>query len=197
MPKPTIAVDLDDVLALHAASFIQFSNERYGTSLQPHEYDDEWVNLWGDVARDEIVRRAGEFHTHEQTTAYGKIEEASPVLARLKQGYRLVIITARPQNLIPATHEWLAQHHSEVFEEVHFVPIWEPNNTVTKADICKQIGASYLIDDSVKHCNIAAEGGITSLLFGDYAWWNRHEVDPRIIRVSGWGKVQEYFDGQR
>lgn len=195
MLQPTIAVDLDDVLAQHAVAFIQFSNERYGTNLEPHEYDDEWENLWGKTEWDEIMRRADGFHTHERTLSYGKIEEASPVLAALKQKYRLVIVTARPKHLIATTHEWLALHHADIFDEVHFVPIWEPDNKVTKADICKQIGATFLIDDSIKHCNIAAEGGIHPLLFGGYQWWSRHIIDPRITKVANWQQVKEYFDG--
>lgn len=196
MPKPTIAVDLDDVLALHAAAFVAFSNERYGTKLTAEEYDEEWMNLWGEMPWDEIERRAADFHTPERTLAYAKIEEASEVLAHLKQWYRLVIVTARSQDLIEVTHEWLDLHHADVFEEVHFVPIWLADNTITKADICKQIGATYLIDDVVKHCNIAAEGGITALLFGDYRW-NRQGVDRRVKTVANWQDVREYFDGQR
>lgn len=197
MAAATIAVDLDDVLAMHAAAFVQFSNEQYGTNLQPHEYDDEWKYIWAGADHDEIVRRASEFHTHEKTLAYAKIAEAESVLAHLKKKFRLVIITARPKNLVDTTHEWLARHHAGVFDEVHFVPIWEPDNKVTKADICRQIDATYLIDDSVKHCNLAAEGGITALLFGDYVWWGRHEIDQRVVRASNWHQVKEYFDGRR
>lgn len=196
MEKPTIAVDCDDVLAFHAAAFVEFSNERYGTTLAPEEYDENWANLWGEIEWDEIERRATEFHTPEITLAYAKITEAELVLAALKERYRLVIVTARPKQLIQPTHEWLGQHHADVFDEVHFVPIWEPNNTVTKADICKQIGANYLIDDSVKHCNIAAAGGIKALLFGEYRW-NRDGIDRRVTPVVNWQAVQEYFDGQR
>lgn len=193
MTKPTIAVDLDDVLALHAAAFVQFSNERYGTNLTPDEYDDEWTKLWGEMSWEEIEHRAAIFHTPEATLAYAKIDEAEEVLAHLKQRFRLVIVTARPKNLIVTTHQWLAVHHADVFEEVHFVPIWEPDNSITKADICKQIGATYLIDDVVKHCNIAAEGGVVALLFGNYRW-NQKAVDSRVVKVHNWQEVKEYFD---
>jgi uncharacterized HAD superfamily protein len=194
MTRPTIAVDLDDVLALHAAAFVRFSNENYGTELTPEEYDDMWTNLWGDMTWDEIEARAAVFHTPENTLAYAKIDEASPVLARLRERFRLVIVTARPKHLMQVTHQWLAEHHTDVFEEVHFVPLWLPNNTVTKADICKQIGAEYLIDDTVRHCNIAAESGITALLFGNYRW-NRNGIDPRVQQVHNWGEVEAYFGG--
>lgn len=195
MAKKTIAVDLDDVLAQHATAFVSFSNAYYGTNLNPEDYDDYWMNLWGELPDEEIERRAAEFHIPETTLAYAKIEEAEPVLTRLRQDYDLVIVTARPKQIIPATYEWLNLHYEGVFGDVHFVPIWEPDNKTTKADICNEIGAEFLIDDVVKHCNIAAEGGITALLFGDYGW-GKKETDPRVTRVKDWQAVQEYFDGR-
>ena len=42
MPQPTIAVDLDDVLAMHAAVFVNFSNEQHETNYRPEDYDDDW-----------------------------------------------------------------------------------------------------------------------------------------------------------
>lgn len=194
MSQETIAVDLDDVLALHAAAFVQFSNEHYGTNYKEDEYDDNWANMWDGVSWDEILRRAVEFQTPERTLEYAKIDEAGVVLSHLKKRFRLAVVTARAERLIPVTHEWLGRHHADVFDEVHFVPIWEPGNTVTKADICRQIGANYLIDDSISHCSIAAEGGITSLLFGNRRQ-HQGEIDPRIIRVANWQAVKEYFDG--
>ena len=45
MGRKVIAIDLDDVLAAHVESFVAFSNERYGTSLQVDDYSDHWAGL--------------------------------------------------------------------------------------------------------------------------------------------------------
>ena len=193
MKKPIIAVDMDDVLAQHAEAFVAFSNANYGTKLTKDTYDETWANFWK-VEWEEIERRAKEFHTPEGTFSYAKIEAAEPVLQALRGKYELVIVTARSENVIKATYAWLDKHFPDVFSDVHFVPIWVPNNTVTKAQICQQIGAEYLIDDVLRHCNLAAQGGIQALLFGDYNW-NKGETEPIVRRVKDWQAVLEYFDG--
>ena len=67
----------------------------------------------------------------------------------------------------------------------------------TKADIVKQIGADYLIDDQPKHCFAAAEAGITSLLFGDYRWNRNVKLPEGVVKVRTWHEVLEYFDGRK
>jgi 5'(3')-deoxyribonucleotidase len=196
MSNQTIAVDIDDVLAQHAEAFVLFSNQNYGTNITTAEYDSHWSKIWG-VDKAEIDRRALEFHTTESILAYGKIEDAEPVLAALRANYNLVIVTARPKHAVQVTHQWLEQHFPGVFSAVHFVPIWEVGNTVTKADICKEIGADYLLDDVPMHCNTAAQCGVGSLLFGDYPWNEQSVLPEGVVRCADWSAVLEYFDGQR
>jgi uncharacterized HAD superfamily protein len=196
MSVETIGVDADDVIAAHAAAFARFSNENYGTNITADEYDDDWFRFWGDISMEEVERRATEFHTPEITLEYAKIEEAVPVLEELHDDYRLALITARPQQIVAVTHDWLDIHYNGVFDEVHFVPIWEPTNTITKADICRSIGADYLLDDAVRHCNPAVRMGITALLFGKNLY-PTEEVDPRVIQVEDWDMVRNYFQGIR
>ena len=95
---------------------------------------------------------------------------------------------------VEPTYEWVKKYFPGVFEGVHFVPIWETNNKVTKAEICQQIGADYLIDDLPRHCNLAAEVGIKALLFGDYSWNRNEEITEGVTRVKDWPAVVEYFD---
>lgn len=38
----TIAVDLDDVLAISAQALVEYSNSRWGTRLTVEEYDEDW-----------------------------------------------------------------------------------------------------------------------------------------------------------
>jgi len=194
MPRKTIAIDLDDVLANHAEAFVQFSNEKYGTDITVNEYDDHWSNLWGEIGRDEIERRATEFHTHELTSVYEVKQDAKRVLKQLSKDNDLFIVTARPEHLVQTSLDWVNKHFEGIFKGVHFVPIWVPDNTITKADIRKQIGATYLVDDLARHCNVAAEGGITAILFGDYNWNRNVTLNESVIRCKDWDAVVTYFN---
>jgi 5'(3')-deoxyribonucleotidase len=196
MKKQIIAIDIDDVLADHVAAFVVFSNSQYGTNLGKHNYDDRWSTLW-DVDRNEIERRALEFHTAESIMEYELIEEAQSALSALSKHYELSIVSARPRHVIDASQMWLEKHFGPIFKEVHFLPYWEEANKLSKADICNQIGAEFLIDDIVKHCNLAAECGIQSLLFGDYSWNQSGTIHDDVSRVKNWQEVLEYFDVKR
>lgn len=190
--RQTIGVDIDDVIAAHIPAFIAFSNERLGTNLTVDQYNNDWLTLWN-LDYDVMLERAGEFH-RETVANYDRIEGADAVLKKLANKYRLVIVTARPKYNIDATHEWVSKYYRGIFDETHFVPIWEPGNTITKADICKQIGADYLIDDLPHHCNLAAEVGVKALLFGNYTWSADQTVHPDVVRVANWKAVGEYFN---
>lgn len=193
MGKQSIAIDLDDVLASHAEAFVQFSNELYKTNLAVDEYSDRWSEIWR-VEEEEAERRSAEFHTPAVIKTFGTKDEAFNTLCRLKEHYQLFVVTARRKMLIDVTQEWLDKEFPNVFSGVHFVPIWEPNNTVTKAEISKEIGVTYLIDDLVQHCNLAAEAGIKALLFGDYSWNSKVQLHKDVVRIKDWQSVASFFD---
>lgn len=192
MKKESIAIDLDDVLSSHVEAFISFSNASYGTNLKVENYSDHWADLWG-VEHEEIERRAAEFHVPESVAAFGVKKEAESALQKLSTYYNLYIVTARSQGLQETTSEWIAKYFKGIFKGTHFVPIWEPHNKITKADICKKIGASYLIDDLPSHCNVAAQGGIKAILFGNYAWNRNEPVVNGVTRCDNWDEVLSYF----
>lgn len=193
MTKQSIAIDLDDVLAAHAEAFVQFSNELYKTDLTVDDYTDYWSEIW-QVEEEEVERRSAEFHTPGVVMRFGVKDEALDTLRRLKEHYELFVVTARRKKLIDITQEWLDKEFSGIFLGVHFVPIWEPNNTITKAEISKEIGAIYLIDDLVQHCNLAAEAGIQALLFGDYSWNRSDPLHEDVIRIKDWQSVASFFN---
>jgi 5'(3')-deoxyribonucleotidase len=192
MGKQSIAVDLDDVLACTAEALIAFSNAQYGTNFSIADYDEEWARLWN-IGQAEVEKRSLEFHIPQNVLAFKVKTAAKPAIRKLSQKYELYIVTARSRRLINITKQWVEQHFGACFSDMHFVPIWEMSNQVTKSDICKQIGATYLIDDLPEHCNIAAANGITSILFGDYSWNHNRQVVPNVIRCADWSAVLSYF----
>lgn len=193
MVKQSIAIDLDDVLAAHAEAFVQFSNERYKTNLTVDDYTDHWGEIWR-VEEEEAERRSAEFHTPGVAMAFGAKSEAIDTLRKLKEHYDLFVVTARNKKLIDITREWLDKEFPGIFSGIHFVPIWEPNNRITKAEISKEIGATYLIDDLVQHCNLAAEAGMIAILFGHYSWNRDDPLNKNVVRLKDWHSVGAFFN---
>jgi len=193
MQKPTtIAVDIDDTLANHVEIFVAYSNIVYGTNFSKETYLDNWEELW-QVSYEEADRRAEEFQQAPIILTLPVLEESHRVLTALAKHHTLYIVSARRERLLAMTLEWLDEHFPNLFQGVHFVPIWEPNNTVTKADICREIGADYLIDDVAGHCNIAAQAGMKAVLFGDYNWNRNEPIEPGVTRCASWTEVGKYF----
>lgn len=197
--KPIIAVDVDDVLAIHAQEFVNYSNNRWGTNLEVGDYHDHWAEIW-QVDWDETQRRLHEYLNAGQFAKYRSVNDADAVLKKLKSKYKLAVLTARQQSLAKDTLAWVEKHFSNTFDEVHFAGIWdlglEEAVKRNKTAVAKQIGAKYLIEDQLKYALPVAEAGIKVLLFGDYPWNKLEKLPKNIIRVKNWQEVLEYFDGR-
>jgi 5'(3')-deoxyribonucleotidase len=194
MTKPVIAVDVDDVLAVHAEEVIDFSNKVYGTNLTIEDYDDKhWTVMW-QIERKESEERTRAFHDARMNTL-SVIAGADKVLQGLAQKYTLVVVTARPPYLEEVTRTWLGQYYKNLFSDYRFVNAWGLHNqkTVSKAEVCSQIGAQYLIDDSLKHASLAANAGIQVLLYGDYPWLRGVSLRANMVRVKTWNEIGKYF----
>lgn len=202
----TIAVDIDDVISPFTESFIHYHNSLYGTKMsiedfrRPGDYWGYYEGVLADILNDpdgveEYKRRFWEFlETDRHIRGQPVSEEAKRCLYELKKDYNLQIVTARDGAIKEGTCEWIKEELPDLFSEVHFNASWkQAGMKITKAKLCQEIGAEYLIDDSVEHCNAAAECGITAILFGEYGWNSHHEVHKNVIRLPDWNAVLEYF----
>lgn len=199
--KAVIAVDADDVLFDENNAIRLFHNERFGTNHQPADYsvDGEWGFFWEPIwqtERAETIRRYEEFIEYKLSNNLPPLPGALKVLLQLKDNFELVVVTARDERSVRMTHDALSEHYPQIFKGVHFVPLWGGGAGATKAVICSEIGASYLIDDSFENCALAAEAGVTALLFGGYGWNRSKPLSAGIVRLNSWPEVKKYFDGR-
>lgn len=142
------------------------------------------------VGNDAVRRFANLRYGHQHTSEDYLVPEA---LAWLKRYFDLIIVTAREAEFASATHAWLERHFPDIFHDVAFVTTWTGSVKDSKADICRELRAEYLIDDNIQHLQLASEAGIKGLLFGDYGWSKNKELPPRTVRVADWKAVKEFF----
>lgn len=197
--KKTIAVDVDDVLAISAKGWVGFSNAEWGHALTTEDYLEDWGTMWG-VGSDEYARRRDILYGSEIVKDFDHFEDATAVLRKLAKSYHMVITTARVEQNRAVTLEWLARHFDGIFEAVHLAGFFDKGHlnalSLTKQELLKSVGADYMIDDQPKHCLAAAEAGIQAILFGDYSWNRDIGVLPTgVTRCKDWLAVGEYFDG--
>lgn len=193
--KKTIAVDIDEVLMPHFQDLVDWYNQNYGTKLTLANNHPKNTEGWGTDSFDEAVRRVQKFLVSDTFKNSQPFEEAKAAVRHLAKNYRMVIITAREDIVKETTYRWLKTHFEDIFEETHFTSAYSLQGKARhKADIAKEIGADYLIDDSTEHIEKALETGITALLFGEYPWQADKVVLKGVIRVKNWQEVLEYFD---
>ncbi len=194
----TIAVDIDDVLAASAQHFVDFSNQHWGHSFTLSDYDEHWQRMWG-LERDftQARARADFYHAAKPYTQLHGVNGANASLKRLSRDFRLVVATSRLKKNADETHAWLDTHYGGIFSDVHFAGIWDVVDDTTpfatKADLCRRIGADYLIDDQPKHCIGIAEDGKEALLFGGYQWNQAATLPKSVTRTPDWQAVEAYF----
>ena len=203
MIKPVIAIDIDDVLADNAAGFVDFSNRKWGTNLQPSDYTEHWAEVWK-VDQEEAARRREALHQSGEYMLYRHDESALRVLRRLSADYNLIIVTSRRLDMRDGTLDWIHSHYPNIFtdEVIHFAGMWDDTSVdvharlaMTKGDLYSQLSVDYVIDDQLKHCQAASDLGKTALLFGHYKWNQTDSLPEYVTRVQGWSGVEGYFYG--
>jgi hypothetical protein len=125
-------------------------------------------------------------------------EMAMPALKKLAKEFDLVAVTSRRVVLKPETDVWMGHHFPHLFKELHYAGIWDeitPDSIGhalkrTKAELCREIAADYLIDDQIKHCIGAAEAGVAALLFGAAPGL---KAPVGVTPVQHWKDVESYF----
>lgn len=190
--RTTIAVDIDEVLAQHNLRLAEWHNKTYGTNYTIENFiSDNLQDVWG-TTYEEAEERVAAFHASEMHKELLPVDGAKEALELLKQKHDLVVITVRRRPIVDITHEWLEEHFPDIFKSVHFIHYWDEADKTSKAELCQKIGATHLIDDSLRNCTKAAEMGVKAMLFGDYAW-NRTETLPNgVTRFKNWDEIKNF-----
>ena len=180
MAKPIIAVDIDEVLMPHFDSLIAWYNEQYDTSLTGYDNHPTDPGNWGTDDVSVAIKRVHKFY---ETDEY-------------KASNELIVVTARDTIIEASTELWLEDHFQQIFSEIHFTNHFSlEGKRRDKSQVLKELGAEYFVDDSLENVFGAAELGIESILFGDFAW-NQEEVLPsNVTRCKDWEAVRRYFNG--
>lgn len=190
--RTAIAVDIDEVLAQHNLRLAEWHNKMYGTNYTLDSFiSDNLQDVWG-IPYDEAEERVKAFHDSEMHKELEPVAGAKEALEYLKQKHDLVVITVRRKSIVDITHAWLDEHFPDLFTSINFIHFWDEADKTTKAELCQKLGATHLIDDSLKNCTQAAERGVKALLFGDYAW-NRADTLPNgVQRFKSWDEIKGF-----
>ncbi len=195
-PKKVIALDADEILADFLDRFLVFQNSKYNTNYQKKEILSFEIGQIFEVSEEEVEKRMELFYSSGDALNIEVVKGAAKgVDELLKSGYEVHVITARPLMAKDLTLKWLNEHFPDKFKGIHFGfnPYLKASTQPAKAEICHEIGARVLVDDSLVNAASCAKEGITVLLMD--APWNQIETLPKnVIRVKSWEEILEKMD---
>lgn len=196
----TIAIDIDNVLAQSAISFVEQSNALFNSSITLEDYSENWSQMWG-VSNEEAERRGTILRDHQIQKHYMPVEGAVGAINQLSRNFKIVLVTSRRKQAEQLTREWLTKYFDHKFDEIIFANFWDDikksahGYKLHKGELYQAIGADFVIDDHLKHCLAAVEQGAQAILFGDYPWNQKATHTSGMTRCVSWAEVQEYFNG--
>ena len=201
--KRVIAVDLDEVLGEFVPQLLRYHNAHYGTQLALSDFHSyNFMEVWGGT-RDEAVAKVHHFFTTPYFLHMPPIPDALPTLRSLAHRHTYHIVTARQHAIAPQTHHWIATHYPNTFTSLLFGNHYGQTGAArTKAEMCEEVGASVLIDDSAEHAR-AVSGVVEWVLLFDRAgsyMWNKgkaeHDVDmpSNVKRVHSWAEIRAFLE---
>ena len=195
--RKKIAIDIDDVIAESTEALRLVVNEQTGKALtiedyrvpgdywgyyesvwRQHEIDLDFVNIRDDMSASQ--------------THVGLVAGAEYAIHHLLERFDVVLVTSRDVSWENATRRWIESHFQDKLPEVHFAKGRGTKSELTKGQLCKELGASWLVDDNPEHCQSAIDEGIVAILFGEYGWNQGHS--DGAVRCLDWPSVLEYFN---
>jgi 5'(3')-deoxyribonucleotidase len=197
--KPSIAIDIDDVVAQSTEALRLHANERAGANLTQEHYRVKG-DYWGYYERVWQSHGIGEKVSYVEFERDMEIDQshipllpgASFALRELAQRYHIVLITARNKSWEKATRQWFRQYLRQDDIELYFCESHKDAKAKSKGALCRDLGASLLIDDNPDHCQTALDHGIKAILFGEYGW--HRAVPDGAVQCKDWPSVMEYLE---
>jgi 5'(3')-deoxyribonucleotidase len=190
--KPVLAIDIDEVLADFMPSLVKFHNDTYNTSLTPKDFHSyQFHDVWGGNLDDCIVKMNA-FFASDYFANITPIVGAFDMMVQLKSHFDLHIVTSRSFNVASKTEQWLDTYFPNIFSQRHFGNHYGETGLIrSKPQMCSDISAFLLVDDSSLYAFQCAQVGLHVVLFGDYSW-NAVEIPPDFVaaglvtRASDW-----------
>ncbi|MEO5691180.1 MAG: hypothetical protein ABIQ64_03265 [Candidatus Saccharimonadales bacterium] len=198
MTRPLIAIDIDDTLA-DSTELIRLNvNNRYNVSISKEAYRSEgeywgyYERVWAEHGIADLTLE--NFFDDEMVSEIMEVPLLPSALFAIKvlhKTFDIVLITSRRKERAAQTKKWVETSFGGITIDVHFSEAHKDESKMTKGQICTALGARYLIDDNVGHCESAINEGVTPLLFGEYGW--QGSAPDTLFRCRDWPSVLDYF----
>jgi uncharacterized HAD superfamily protein len=191
-----IAIDIDDVLADFMVALIEFHNKTYKTKFKKNDFFSYnlW-EVWGGT-RKEAAEKIFKFH---KTSIYRNIKPITgsvEAIKKLRRSNELYVITSRHSDVIENTKKWIDKYFPDLFLKIYFSnSFYGRSKKLKKSDICRQLKADMLIEDSFEYAIDCLRPNRKIILFRR-PWNKKYTIPKEISVVNNWSEVLKTVNKQ-
>ena len=191
LKKRTIAVDFDDVLIDFFPAMVEFFNLRENTSYKKEDLRTFYISQFWNWTPDETRKNILDFYEVEKSYDIKNVAGSVEGIKKLKENNDLIVITGRPSHTLDFMKGWLDEYFPDIFKDIYFTNFFFGGEK-SKSEICREVGAEVMIDDSISFIEDAAKHGIQALLFNSP--WNQGELPQNVTRVHSWNEIVAHLE---
>ncbi len=187
--KRKIGIDFDDVAVDTFTELLSFCNQQYGEQFHMEQFVAFGQDSVWNINEEACHLRFLAFDNSEARKNIRPMPGAQQVIMQLARIHELHIITARPVEIAPGTHEIIDEHFPQAFKGVHFCGSDNnPSYRRPKSLVCQEIEVALHIEDHPETAIKCVAEGIKILLFDRP--WNRSAPEHQLItRVHSWNEI--------
>lgn len=190
-----LALDMDDVIADFNGPLQEWHNGIYGTDFARDDVRDYHMSHWG-CSKDEVTARIQEFYGSEIFKNVSPVEGSVEAIRELAEHRMQYVVTSRPGDTRSTTIDWIRRNvPSGLTEEnVTYLGTFTEKNPKKKSQVCLELEAAYIVEDSLTHSIDCLGQGIHPILLTTP--WNEDLEEPKgIARVYSWKEAVEEILG--
>lgn len=192
-----IALDMDEVLVKFVERFIEFHDDIYKINSSVEQFTSYNFEVVYGGTREEITEKVRQFFYSGYCIDIKPVDGAKQGVEILyEKHHELCVVTARPHFSKEQTLKSLDILYPDRFSSINLTNQWHSEGErKMKSEVCKELGAKLIVDDSLAHAYDCAENGIDVLLFDDdYPWNQKDDLHERIKRVHSWEEALKEID---
>ena len=182
-----IAIDIDEVVVEFVRGYIRIL-ARKGIKA---DYDKtNTYNLWEaySITREDSIKYAEEFYESESFENIELVEGAKDAINSLEKKNELFFLTSRPASIKDKTHQFIKKHFPNSNINLVFAGDFHKDNGKTKAEICRELGISIIVEDNKNYALECAKSGIQVFLIAK-PWNVDSESHENIKKVNSWSEI--------
>ncbi|MCF7834583.1 HAD hydrolase-like protein [Candidatus Gracilibacteria bacterium] len=189
-----IGIDLDEVLSETVETMLKSHNNMInGMSIYKEDISDYYIfNIKKyKISQEDAVKYFRSFYDQTQSNDdIPAIKGSADGLKRLKKnGWKIVIVTARREDIKDITISWLDHHFPGLWDDILFASHFT-DKQINKSELCKQNGINIMIEDNLDYAIEMANEGIKMYLL-DKPWNKKFdpELNKGITKFYNWNEL--------